>query len=284
MLLYTWAQWGHYLNGFLNVPVVLDIGGHMVCCLFICLCIFMILLADFDSIFCLQAVRKRALKCFAPLSGLQSPCILFCLFICTPNLFIYLFFQSSYILLLLLGFLQFQSLSGNNLECSWQNFPIQRSFDSLSVLVEQRAEATAGAVELTGFCTTRMGTCAIDCFPVCHEECWHAPVGSRHISYLTWLLVPFHRVAERHNRTTSCPILPSKSGVVKVGWCRLPKGKISLIFLWHKLPKCSHLNRLFITAITWNTHTKVSEVQNYSEELYLASREERWSQTLLTYT
>lgn len=89
MLLYTWAQWGHYLNGFLNDPVVLDIGEHMVCCLFICLCIFMILLTDFHSIFYLSAVRKRALKYFAYLSGVQNVCILFCLFICTP---IYLFF------------------------------------------------------------------------------------------------------------------------------------------------------------------------------------------------
>lgn len=69
MLLYTWVQWGHNLNGFLNISVVPDIGGHMACCLFICLCLFMILLADFDSIFYLSAVRKRALKCFACLSG-----------------------------------------------------------------------------------------------------------------------------------------------------------------------------------------------------------------------
>lgn len=70
MLLYTWAQWGHYLNGFLNVSAVPDIGGHMVCCLFICLCLFTILLADFDSILYLSAVRIRALKCFAHLSGI----------------------------------------------------------------------------------------------------------------------------------------------------------------------------------------------------------------------
>lgn len=69
MLLYTWVQWGCYLNGFLNISVVPDIGGHMVCCLFIRLCLFTILLADFDSIFYLSAVRKKALKCFAYLSG-----------------------------------------------------------------------------------------------------------------------------------------------------------------------------------------------------------------------
>lgn len=85
MLLYTWAQWGHCLNGFLNVPVVLDIGGHMVCCLFICLCIFMILLADFDSIFYFSAIRKRALKCFARLSGVQNPCIFILLSHLYPN-------------------------------------------------------------------------------------------------------------------------------------------------------------------------------------------------------
>lgn len=112
-LLYTWAQQGHYLNGFLNVPVVPDIGRHMVCFLFICLCIFMILLADFDSIFCLSAVRKRALKRFAHLSGVQNPCILFCIFICTNFIF---FFLRTCIFILLLCFPQFQSLSGNNLE------------------------------------------------------------------------------------------------------------------------------------------------------------------------
>lgn len=145
MLLYTWAQWGHYLNGFLNVPVVLDIGGHMVCCLFICLCIFMILFADFDSIFYLSAVSKSTLKWFAHLSGVQNTSILFCLFICTPIFFSNFFFQSSY---RLLYYQAFDSLSPC-LSTIWntiaQSFHTQSGFDSLSVLAKQTAEAPAAA-------------------------------------------------------------------------------------------------------------------------------------------
>lgn len=62
----------------------------MVCCLFICLCIFMILLAGFDSNFWFSAARKRALKCLALLSVVQNTYILFFLFFCTP--IIYFFF------------------------------------------------------------------------------------------------------------------------------------------------------------------------------------------------
>lgn len=69
MLLYTWAQWGDSLNGFLNVSVVPDIGGHMVCCLFYMLVSFHDFVSRLDSIFYLSVVRKKALKCFAHLSG-----------------------------------------------------------------------------------------------------------------------------------------------------------------------------------------------------------------------
>jgi len=130
---------------------------------------------------------------------------------------------------------------------------------------------------------TRTGTRAIGCFPACPEEPWHTPGGGRHVLYFSQLPVLFHHVADRHNRITSCPILSWMPGAVKVGWCRLPMGKISLIFLWHKFHKCSHLNRLFITAITWNTCSKVTKVQNYPEELYLVNREKQRSQTFLTY-
>lgn len=230
MLLYTWAQWGHYLNGFLNVPVVLDIGGHMVCCLFICLCIFMILFADFDSIFYLSAVSKSTLKWFAHLSGVQNTSILFCLFICTPIFFSNFFFQSSY---RLLYYQAFHSLSPG-LSTIWntiaQSFHTQSGFDSLSVLAKQTAGAPAAAAELTGLCSTRMGTHTVGCFPACTKEPRHAPAGSRDVSHSSWVLAPFHHTAEGHNGISSCLISSWMPDVGKVVWYRLPMGKISLIF------------------------------------------------------